>query len=240
MLILQEITSSQKKKNTKKKESFIIVNTDNDRGLYIHNVLNTLVNTGLQQQDLRFGGKPYKKIKLLDAIVVGDCTSAFDYDFRVVKEKHHDSLDELDGRSFKIYDVVEDYEKILAKIKSYAKANNIGEYKYYKKQSRCCFGRRPKVQRVPFCHQPTQVNLTVKYQEEPQPVFAAKQVCAFHRVDPVRTTEKATFFSDWVKVGMHQFDIEYDVLGNQYISDAARNKYYISEDRTGRRFLVTR
>lgn len=234
MILIQQGPSSSKKKNTKKQESFIIINNDNVGGVYIHNIVNTLVNTGLQQQDLRFGGKHVEKIKLFDAIVVGDCDSTFDYDFRVVKHKHQKSLEKLDGRSFKVYDVVRDYEKVLTKIKKYAKVNYIGEYKYHK-PSRYCFTRKPKRT------EPTQqLNLTVKFEEQSKPVFAARNVSTFHRVDPIRTTEKVTFFSDWVKIGMHQFDIEYDVLGNQYISDGALNKYYISEDRYGRRFLVTR
>jgi len=241
MIIIQEDSSSSyKKKNTKKQESFIIVNTDTTGGLYIHNVINTLVNSGLQQQDARFGSKRIKDVKLLDAIVVGDCNSTFNYDFRIVKKKHLDSLDELDGRTFKVYDVIQDYEKVLNKIKAYARANRIGEYKYYKQ--RCCFGRRQKVQRVPFCREPEQVNIkvNVKYNEEPKPVFKKRDYCTVKRLDPIRTTEKVTFFSDWVKVGMHQFDIELDCLGNEFIEDGARNKYYISEDRYGRRFFVTR
>ena len=232
MFILQETPSTYKKKNTKKKESFIIVNTDpSNGGVYIHNVINTLVNSGLQQQDTRFGGKNANKIKLGDAIVVGDCNSNFDYDFRIVKDKNLDTLDELDGRKFKIYGVIEDYTKVINKIKAYAKTNRIGEYKYqYPRRS---FGRKPR------CTAPTQININVNCEEEPRPVFTKRNVSAFHRVDPIRTQEKTTFFSDWVKVGMHQFDIEYDVLGNQFISDGALNKYYISENRYGRRFLVT-
>jgi hypothetical protein len=232
MILVQQGPSSFKKKNTKKRESFIIINNDNVGGVYIHNIVNTLVNSGLVQQDLRFGGKSIENIKNFDAIVVGDCDSTFDYDFRVVKHKHQKSLDTLDGRSFKVYDVVRDYEKVLNKIKAYAKYNCIGEYKYRK--------QRRYLKRKPRYTEPTCLNLTVKYEEQPKPVFAARNVSAFHRVDPIRTTEKATFFSDWVKIGMHQFDIEYDCLGNKYISDGALNKYYISEDRYGRRFLVTR
>ena len=212
MIIIQDDRSSSfKKKNTKKQESFIIVNTDNSGGLYIHNVVNTLVNSGLQQQDIRFGSKRAKGIKLLDAIVVGDCEAAFDYDFRVVKKKHLDTLDELDGRTFKVYNVVDDYEKVLNKIKAYIKANCIGEYKHHKQRG--CFGRRQKVQQVPFCREPEQVNIkvNVKYNEEPKPVFKKRDYCSAKRVDPIRYNEKATFFSDWVKIGMHQFDIEYDV-----------------------------
>lgn len=233
MIIIQDDRSSSfKKKNTKKQESFIIVNTDNSGGLYIHNVVNTLVNSGLQQQDARFGSKRVKAIRLLDAIVVGDCTAAFDYDFRVVKQKHLDTLDELDGRTFKVYDVVEDYSKILNKIKAYAKANRIGEYKYYKQ--RCCFGRRRPQQQPEQVH----VHVNVKYDEKPKPVFKKRDYCSVKRVDPIRYNEKVTFFSDWVKIGMHQFDIECDVLGNQYIEDGGRNKYYIGEDRCGNRHLM--
>ena len=239
MILIQQGPSSFKKKNTKKRESFIIINNDNAGGVYIHSIANTLVNSGLQQQDLRFGGKCLKNIKLFDAIVVGDCDSTFDYDFRVVKHKNQKSLNKLDGRSFKVYDIVRDYEKVLCKIKAYAKANRIGEYKYYK--SRYPFGRRPKVQQIPYCRESAQAFKCPFFEEQPKPVFAARNVSAFHRVDPIRTTEKATFFSDWVKIGMHQFDYEYDCVGNQYIEDGARNKYYIGEDRYGgRRFLVTR
>lgn len=233
MLVIREIPSSYKKKNVKKQEPFIIINNDNVGGVYVQNIINTLINTGLVQQDLRFGGKRVEKIKLYDAIVVGDCDSNFNYDFRVVKHKRQKSLESLDGRSFKVYDLIRDYEKVLAKIKAYAKANSIGEYKY-KKQTRRSLGRKSK------SVEPVQVNLVVNFEEEPQPVFMAKDVSSFKRVEPIRTTEKATFFSDWVKIGMNQFDIEYDVLGNEYISDSALNKYYISEDRRGRRFLVTR
>ena len=236
MIFIQQGPSSFKKKNTKKRESFIIVNNDNVGGVYIHNVVNTLVNSGLQQQDLRFGGKHVEKIKLFDAIVVGDCDSTFDYDFRIVKHKHQKVLETLDGRSFKVYDVVRDYEKVLKKIKAYAKNNRIGEYKYQKSRcpSICPFRRN-----VRNTEPTQQLNLTIKCKEKkPQPVFAARNAPAFHRVDPTRTTEKATFFSDWVKIGMHQFDYEYDCLGNQYIEDSARNKYYIGEDRCGRRHLM--
>jgi len=233
MILVQQGPSSYKKKNTKKRESFIIINNDNVGGVYIHNIVNTLVNSGLQQQDLRFRGKRVENIKHFDAIVVGDCDSTFDYDFRVVKHKHQKSLNKLDGRSFKVYNLVKDYEKILRKIKAYARANQVGEYKYYKQRSRYGFGHRSKAQQAPFIY--------VYDDCQPEQLFMKKDVCSFKRLDPIHTQEKATFFSDWVKIGMHQFDIEYDCLGNEFIEDGARNKYYIGEDRYGgRRFLVTR
>ena len=238
MIIFQNIRSS-KKNNPYKKESFVVVNTDLLYGHYIHNIINTMKSYGLVEQDARYGAKRAKKIKTGDALVVGDCTSTFKYDFRVVKHKNLDQIDELDGRRFKVYDAIEDYEKILAKIKAYAKANDTqypgccsyGSASYFNHYKR----KKKKKEEV------TKVTINVDFDEEPQPVFMKRDVCSFKRVDPVRTTEKATFFCDWVKVGQHQFDILLDALGNEYIEDGARNKYYIREDRYGQRYLtVTR
>lgn len=234
MLIVQEYKSSYKKKTTKKKDSFIIVNTD-DTGFYIHNIINRLVSNGLQEQDGRFGNRRANKIRFLDAIVIGDCESVFDYDFRVVKEQHLDTLEALDGRSFRVYDAVDDYSKILKKIEMYTRANRLGEYKYYKRyQSRrsnkCC---------SPIQYpSPVNINIDVR-RDDVRPTFVKRDVCSFRRIDPpFNSRQKATIFSDWVKIGMHQFDIEYDCLGNEFICDASNNKYYIGEDRYGQRHLM--
>lgn len=235
MMILTEMISSAKKKNTVKKESFIIVNTDKKGGHYIYNIANALVQSGLQQQDARFGGKQLKKIKLHDAVIVGDCDSVFDYDYRVVKNNDlNESLEELDGRTFKVYDSVRDLHKILTKIDNYAKANNIGQYRYTYAKRRGCFQQRKPVTKAA----PININVRVQCQEEAKPTFYKKNVSSYRRVDPIRRNEKVTFFSDWVKIGMNQFDIQLDCLGNEFIQDSTSNKYYITEDRYGARHLV--
>jgi len=237
MLIIQNLISSQKKsKQIHKKKSFVIVNDDHHGGYLVKNIVSSMRSSGLVEQDARFGSKRAKNIKLFDAIVVGDSNdnTYFDYDFRVVKHKQQNTLDDLDGRAFKVFSVINDYHAILNKISEYAKANNSitpcgGGYQSHG------YGFKPKKRKS----QPKHVNVTVKFKEEAQPVFAAKNVVSVKRLSPIQTTEKCTFFDDWVKIGMHQFDVEWDCLGNQFISDAKLNRYYIREDRTGRRFLVT-
>ena len=210
-----------------------MVNTDLVHGSFIHSIIGTINHYGLEEQDARFGSKRLKKIKPGDVIIFGDCTSSFDYDFRVIRARDVDELDKYDGRSFKVYDAVEDYEYILSCIKKYAQANKTGRYGYYHPKQ-CCY-HKPKKQKPVV----QKVNINVDLCNE-EPVFLKRDVCSFKRVDPVRTTEKVTFFCDYVKIGYHQFDIKYDVMGNEFIEDGSRNKYYISEDRYGRRFLVTR
>ena len=251
-VIIDQIGPSNKKK-ANKMESFVIFNNDSYGGIHINSIIGTLKKAGLKEQDARFRSKSISNIKLNDCIIVGDCDSTFNFDYRVLKYKHHKQLDELDGRVFKVYDAIREYDKVLAKIEKYAKANGLG--KYASRNNFCSRFMRTK-QQQPAC--PATVEYSIQEyafnvkskcpKQAPKcpfltptcPVLAAKYKTSYKRVDPIRTTEKCTIFDNWVKVGMHQFDIESDCLGNQFITDKGRNKYYISEDRFGRRFLVTR
>jgi len=235
MNIIQILNNSSKKKSQFKKQPFVVVNTDETK-IYIRSIISSMKKNGLLEADAQFGGKRAKNIKLNDVIVVGDCESIFDYDYRVVKQKNTNELLSLDGRTFKVYNALTDYHTILSKIKSYAKANRY-ENPYYTAAPK---KRRRPVKRQQPCQQDViQVNVSVKDQAT-CPYFKAKNVRKYKRVDPVETTEKVTFFDNWIKIGLHQFDIEHDLFGNTFIQDGGRNKYYISEDRYGRRFLVTR
>jgi hypothetical protein len=245
-IIIDQIFPS-KRKNYNKKESFVIVNTDKNNTGHMLSIIATLKSSGLVEQDFRFRSRSIDKIKFQDVIVVGDCTGAFDYDYRVIKKKHSNRLTELDGRTFKVYDAVKGYNKILKKIAKYAKANLLGDYKLRNRYAShfCC--------KHASVATPVVVNKTVyrdtacplQQQQCPLatpacPVLAPKHRSTLRRVDPIKTTEKLTFFDNWVKIGLSQFDVETDCVGNQFITDAGRNKYYISEDRFGRRFLVTK
>jgi len=240
--ISQIISRLEKKQTTGKKQPFVILNTDFNGGLYIRSIISQLKNNKLVEIDKAFRVKAAKSTKLGDIIVVGDCDSVFEYDYRVLPKGNQDEIKRLDGRKYKVYDSVRDYSTILNKIESYAKANSARVADKacvvcpLLQQQRNRPVKKIKVKRQQYV---PQLNIDVRYDEE-CPVFAAKNVRNYRRVDPVSADEKCTFFDDYVKIGFNQFDIEYDCFDNSYIQDGRRNKYYISEDRFGRRFLVTK
>ena len=246
-----QLLESRKNKETEKKKPFVILNTDCNNGLYIRSITSVLKKYNLEEVDKLFQQKGIKNIRTGDIIVVGDCKSAFNYDYRVVPEGCNDQLLNLDGRKFIVYDSVRDYSTILNRVEEYANANifNVAPAK----QTFCCPLQQQKKRYVApkqvVCRyanvapkrrkKPVNVNINVNY-DDVCPVFAAKNVTKYKRVSPVSSKEKVTFFDDYVKVGFNQFDIEHDCFQNSYIQDGHRNKYYISEDRYGRRFLVTK
>lgn len=239
MILLEQFKPSQRRSSPKKRSPFVVLNTDNGYGVYMRAINATMKEKNLVPSSR---GRKIERIQTNDVLVVGDSDSIFNYDFRVVKSKNIEELASLDSRSFKVYSSVKDLQKIVQHIEKYATQNNLPSFG----NVRCFYYEEPKPKKkcrrvyLKEEEEPT-VNIKVNVrQDDVIPVFKKKDLCRYKRVYPSNINEKAQIFSDWVKIGMHQFDIEVDTLGNEFIRDARRNRYYIEEDRYGRRFLVTR
>ncbi len=230
-------TSAVRKRTSSKKRSFVVVNDGDKNNPYIKGVLSALYHNSLVPEDETI----YKTtISHGDVIVVGDqdATLFTDFDYRHVPVAELEQLTWLDGRSYKVFAAVKDFAKVVKAVESYAAAN------YGTKPENVGFtGVVAKAVKLAEPKKKTGVQVNVNVQlnsEEVAPVFKAKDISSYKVFDPATIRSKVTFFADYVKVGLHQFDILHDTYGNTFIEDARKTRYYVQQDRFGRRLLVTR
>ena len=206
-----------------KKNPFIIVNTDNDRGLYIRKLEQEIAkykNLVSADNDPKF-----TSIETKDLIVFGDSKN---FDYRI-KDMNYITLNTLMGRDVKVYDLVGDYPKIVRRLATYCKNNGIKRKAAYRDEELNL-----------------RVNLVV---EEPRrtgcPLFRGQYVSP--KVErtlvniyskPDVSVEKVTVHSNWVKIGYNQYDIFVDLFGGEFIVLEDGQKMFVKTDRFGRRYLA--
>jgi hypothetical protein len=207
---------SKKAKKVKKSLPFVVLNSDNDYGFYMRRLVKEIKKYAeLTEQPKILRKKSLKNIETGDLLVFGDCLGNVGYDYRV--ETNHRSLDHLDGRSFKVYDIINDFDKVIKRLKKYVAENN-GEFLLVEDND------EPEV-RV------TEIQIDVNvHKRSPKSVIPI----AILRNDVCE--EKVTIFDNWVKVGYNQYDIYVDLFGREivYIDGS---KFYVKEDRFGRKYL---
>jgi len=208
-----------------KKYPFIIVNTDNDRGLYVRKLeLELTKYKGLQQAGRSDSG--FHGIKTNDLIVFGD---SLKYDYRI--EMNYVTLVPIAGRrKVRVFDLVDDFDRITKRLATYCKNNGIRVRNAY----------RDDVQ--------VNLNITVVDTEKPRKVSECPLLRRFQKETkktlvsvydrPNLTAEKITVHANWVKIGWNQYDIYVDTWGGkEFIVLEDGEKLFVKEDRYGRRYL---
>jgi hypothetical protein len=133
------------------------------------------------------------------------------------------TLNALMGRDVKVYDLVEDYDRIIRRLVTYCKNNGIKRKCLYRDDD---------------------INIRVKLvTDEPKkkcfcPCKKAEKVLVNVYRKPDLKVEKITVHANWVKIGYNQYDIFVDLLGNEFIELEDGDKLFVKEDRFGRRYLA--
>ena len=214
-----------------KKDPFIIVNTDHNRGLYIKKLEQKIAEYGLISKT---GDSKFHDIETSNLIIFGDSTN---FDYRV--EMNYLALTRFadDVRS---YDLVDDYASVIKKLALYCKHNDVR--KYSKDSSYCCpdlgdilhvrIQEEPKRKSVcPLFARPPK-----EKKKEDWQVFNEKYLVNIYD-KPNYTVEDITVHSTWVKIGWDQYDIFVDLFGNEFII-LDGDKVSVKSDRFGRRYLA--
>jgi hypothetical protein len=206
-------------KKTKKENAFVVLNSDNDYGFYMRRLAKELERyPELSEIPKILRTRSLKNIETGNLIVFGDATGGIDYDYRV--EKDAKNLDHLDGRRFKAYDIINDFDKVIKKLKAYADDNNSADEIYL------AVGKKAK--KVETFD--VEINVNV---HKGHPIYRANIAV----LRPEILAQKVTVFNNWVKVGYNQYDIYCDLFGNEFIYvDGV--KFFVEQDRYGRKYLA--
>lgn len=204
-----------------KKNPFIIVNTDNDHGLYVKKLEKELD----KYKNLK-GYTDLLDIETNNLIIFGDDDK---FDYRV--ETNYVTLTSLTGKDVRVYDIVNDFDRIIRRLGTYCKNNGIKHKAAYRDD--------------------LVVNLRVNVVEDKPRNFTcpllhglgihtvpAKKTLVNVYSKPNVTAEKITVFANWVKIGWNQYDIYVDMCGNEFITLEDGEKLFVKEDRFGRRYLA--
>lgn len=201
--------NSESKKTKEKEYPFVVLNTDNDYGFYVRRLVEEIKSVGeLSQIPKVLRIKSLKEIKTGDLIVFGDSNGLIDYDFRI--ETNAKRLEHLDGRKYKVYDLIKDFNKVIDRLHKYAEANfNLGS------------------------KEETEVEINVNVNV---PLDRTNYKSIVGVSYPYVNKEKVTIFDNWVKIGYNQYDIFVDLFGNEMIY-VDGYKFFVKEDRFGRKYL---
>lgn len=212
------LSSYGKGKTTSKEKPFVILNTDLDNGLYIRRLVEQIKNYEvLNEQPKVLRKRSLKNIKTGDLILFGDMLGSVNYDYRV--ETDAKSLDHIDGRRFKVYDLITDFTKVIKRLEKYVEEN------YLSGKVLDIFEDEEDVK-------VTNININVNTLNR-RPSY----VTPIAILKPVVKEEKVTIFDNWVKIGYNQYDIMCNLFGDEFIY-VSGNKYFIKSDRFGRKYLT--
>src|SRR4030042_6975237 len=165
-----------------KKNPFIIVNTDDDRGLYVKKLEREIAKYNeLIQDDSQ---RSLRGISTNDLVIFGDNRK---YDYRV--DMNYVILNTFRGKKTKVFDMITDFDDIVQELEVYCKLNGVKRRNLVRKYG-CCLG-----------------NLRSRFVEEPKKVicpFAARAYEPTRKTlvnvysKPDVTVEKITVHSNWV------------------------------------------
>lgn len=211
--------------NTNNRPAMVILNTDDDYGKYPKSLKKLFNDLGLTERSRLFRETSLTKIETGDFIIIGENPAWEDFDFQVVEDQ--ETVEQLDGRRFrKVYDIIDDWKEIVTKLSQYGKYNTSRiAQRYLNTEPTERFQRPSGIDVVGRVTQRTTVTSQVEF-------------AAVHR--PVKRTEKVTIFDNWVKVGMKQYDIYVNLMGEEFIKLETGQQLYVTTDRLGRKFLVKR
>jgi len=241
--IAKQITGYQNTNKSEKKKGLVILNTDLlGYGLYVRKLVKLAKELGLTQQASTFRQKSIINIVAGELIVFGDCSKFDSFDYRV--ETDTNIVQQYDGRKFQLFDLVEDWNKIVKRLIIYAKANETSPYggssievevkitrpRSTPKPNITCVGRG-----IPFGPRPPIGGIiAVRRPATPSIVPLVRTLIA---AAPAVCAQEVTVHHNWVKIGYNQYDIYYDFCGNEFIRLGGK-RVFIKEDIFGRRTLA--
>jgi hypothetical protein len=219
------------RQRTPKKPSMVILNTDYNYGTYVKDLSRLFKSLGMIEQAAQFREMAINHINTGDFIVVGEDNPYNPFDFRVVSDQQE--VEDLDGRSFKVYDLINDWSSILNKLSQYSKFTT----------NRSIYGGiipqyEQEVQEQRF-QRPSILDLTVEDTCSFQMPQREQKVDYTAIYRPVAQKEKITIFDNWVKIGMRSFDVHYNMFGQELVQVDGKN-LYVKNDRIGRKYLAIR
>jgi len=215
-----------------KKNPFIIVNTDNDRGLYVRKLEQEIAKyKGLVSAD---NDPKFTSIETKDLIIFGDSKN---FDYRIEDMKYI-TLNSLMGRDVKVYDLVADYPKIVKRLVTYCKNNGIKRKAAYRDEDVTV--------RVNLVVEEPAWTTRIRTQANECLLLAAKRFVAAPVTKtlvnvyskPDVSVEKITVHTNWVKIGYNQYDIFVDLFGGEFIVLEDGQKMFVKTDRFGHRYLT--
>jgi hypothetical protein len=215
-----------------KKNPFIIVNTDDDHGLYVKKLEKEFAKyKGLEIAD---GETGLHGIETGNLIVFGDSRK---FDYRI--EMNYVTLASLTGKDVKVYDIINDYDKIVRRLATYCKNNGIKRKANYRNDCLVdlkvtLIEEKPTKKVCPLLNNVLGRNLKLY-----TPKVEKTLVNIYSKQKPDVTVEQVTVHSDWVKIGWNQYDIYVDMLGNELITLEDGERLYVKTDRFGRRYLAS-
>ena len=209
-----------------KKNPFIIVNTDNDRGLYVRKLEKELYK--FKNLKSSSGDVLFDEIETNDLIVFGDSPK---YDYRV-ENNYLNLVSFSEKKDVKVYDLIDDFDRIVRRLATYTKNNNIKRKYAYRD------------------NEVDEVVVRIHVEEEPKkklssyicPLLEGK--CKVKKTlvnvykKPDVTVEKITVHDNWVKIGWNQYDIWVDLKGREFIKLEDGEKLWVETDRFGKRYLA--
>lgn len=216
--------SEKKERKVKKVVPFVVLNSDNDYGFYVKRLVREISKyPELREQPKILRHKALKSIETGDLIVFGDAVGNIDYDYRV--ETNAKNLDHLDGRKFKVYDLINDFTEVLKRLRKYVEENSGEETRFE------CSSEG--IRRIKYEERTSPVRIEIELNvQKKRPSY----VSPFLVVREKDCNEKVTIFDNWVKVGYNQYDIYVDLFGREIVYIKGQ-KFFIATDRFGRRYL---
>jgi hypothetical protein len=217
--IISACSCKSKAKQVSKEMPFVVLNSDADCGFYVRRLIKEISRFDLLEQPKVLRKKSLKGIETGDLIVFGDTQGTVNYDYRVETEAA--KLDHLDGRKFKVYDLINDFDKVIKRLKRFAEENDGEEYLLVKENKKC------------KCEENvSEININLNVHNR-----IPKSVTHVAILRKEINEEKVTIFDNWVKVGYNQYDIYVDLFGKEFIY-VSGSKFYVKEDRFGRKYLT--
>lgn len=209
-------TASKKATKVSKEMAFVVFNSDDDYGMYMRRLGKEISRLNLNEMPKILRKKSLKNIETGNIIVFGDASGNIDYDYRV--ETDHTKLSHLDGRKFKVYDLIVDFEKVIKRLKKFANENE-ESYLLVKDED----------SEVNVTEININLNLHKKRPLSVTPIAIIRQEL---------TEDKVTIFDNWVKIGYNQYDIYTDLFTGKEWIYVSGNKFFVKEDKFGRKYLT--
>lgn len=209
--------------------NIVILNTDYNYGKYPKALKKLLNDLGLVERSKFFRERPLSSVKTGDFIIIGEDTAYENFDYQVVKGERGipAAIENLDGRKFRnVFDIIDDWNDIVKKLAGNQTYNTPRVVNQYQQPYTCQSFQRPIGIDVVGTMETTTISRT-------KVNFAAKY-------RPERQEHKVNVFDNWVKIGMKQYDIYVNLVGEEFIKLETGQKLYVAADTYGRKFLVKR
>jgi len=215
--------------NTNNKPAMVILNTDYNYGKYPKALKKLLNDLGYTERSKFFRDRALTSIKTSDFVVVGEDSAYEEFDYQVVKGgdfRIPPAIENLDGRKFKeVFDIIDDWNEIVKRLAGNQRYNAPRVVNQYRQPQPQAFQRPSGIDMVGTVETTTISRTKVNF-------------AATYR--PERREEKVNIFDNWVKIGMKQYDIFVNLIGEEFIKLESGQKLYVSTDTYGRKFLIKR